>query len=131
MGASSVTGVSGNGSAEGFSKGPGNGRNIYAPLSSPHIIYCGRATLTSGGESAHTTTVSLPTPLPESVVKYGIFLQVVSTSLDNDSNVTSADVVVDTSSSDNGDGQFYRFTIHGTFSNTVVNWMIVSNVLGQ
>lgn len=41
MGASSVTGVSGAGSAEQYSKGPQNKRTVYATLNGPHVVAAG------------------------------------------------------------------------------------------
>ena len=49
-------GPSGPGSAMGAGvKGPGNGRNIFVPMVSPHIVAAGVATLSGGG----TVTVTL------------------------------------------------------------------------
>lgn len=41
MGASSVTGVSGAGSAEAHSKGPQNNRTVYQTLNGPHVVAAG------------------------------------------------------------------------------------------
>jgi hypothetical protein len=52
MGATSVTGVSGHGAAEGC-KGPGNRRNQFVPLRSPHVVAAG---VLMGGDAALATT---------------------------------------------------------------------------
>lgn len=54
MGATSVTGV-GPGSSEGQHKGPGNGRNVFVPLRTPHVVAAGVVTLSSG-----SLAVSIP-----------------------------------------------------------------------
>jgi len=56
MGATSTTGV-GSGSAEKYNKnGPGNARDAWVPKLSPHILWCGYATLSGG-----VATVQVPT----------------------------------------------------------------------
>jgi hypothetical protein len=50
MGATTGNQGSGNGSAMGAGvKGPGNGRNIFVPMVSPHIVAAGVATITGAG----------------------------------------------------------------------------------
>ena len=68
MGATSVTGI-GPGSAEGLHKGPGNGRNLYVPLQTPHVVAAGTVTLASGA-----ATVVFPTPLGGSETGYVVML---------------------------------------------------------
>jgi hypothetical protein len=71
MGASYVTGTrpAGVGSAEKSGmKGPGNGRNQYVSLVSPHVV-----TVDSVSLSSATVTVTLPQPLPLAASKYSIF----------------------------------------------------------
>ena len=68
MGASSVTGVSGQygaGAAYG-QKGPGNKRDQFIPLSAPHIAASGVASVTGGSSQK----IYLPTTLPLTPDKY-------------------------------------------------------------
>jgi hypothetical protein len=62
MAATSVTGVSGNGSAE-TNRGPGNNRNQYASLLDPHVVYSGHATPTEGSGSPVFYTINIPSNL--------------------------------------------------------------------
>src|SRR5689334_19934187 len=57
MGATSVTGT-GLGSADGHNKGPHNGRDLFVPLQSAHVVAAGTGTLGSG-----TLAVTFPTPI--------------------------------------------------------------------
>jgi hypothetical protein len=68
MGATSVTGVSGFGAADG-NKGPGSGRQQFVPLRSPHIVAAGLATLDSG-----SIVVTFPTALPGTSGHYVVLL---------------------------------------------------------
>lgn len=65
MGASSVTGV-GNGTAMPNPNGPGNSRNQFVPLSSPHIIAAGRVSLDAAGDA--TVTIPVADDLGECIV---------------------------------------------------------------
>lgn len=67
MGATSVTGK-GKGSAFN-NKGPQNGRNVYVPTVSPHVVCTGLAEL-----SGTTLTVTFPTALAGGYAKYVILL---------------------------------------------------------
>jgi hypothetical protein len=72
MGATSVTGVSGFGAADG-NKGPGNGRQQFVPLRGPHVVCAGTVEVLEGleqeiraqhlDEESESTTLTLPTPL--------------------------------------------------------------------
>jgi hypothetical protein len=74
MGASYVAGTrpAGSGVAGGM-KGPGNGRNQFAPLVSPHVVHCDTVSLTTTGTTTvAAATVTLPAPLALSASKYSI-----------------------------------------------------------
>lgn len=105
MGATSISGV-GPGSA-GPGKGPGNNRNAYVPLITPHVIAAGNVTLSGGA-----ATVTFPTPLPGSHANYSIHLTTKATNLSSVSTTTN-----------NSDGDFASFAIAGT-STDVVYWMV-------
>ncbi len=106
MGATSVTGV-GAGSAEGSTKGPNNGRNIYAPLLSPHVVAAGRVTLSGG-----VKTVTFPTALPGSQINYVVVLTAINSGVD-------ANAAVVTAMTDSG-GDFVSFAIAGTDTEVVM-----------
>jgi hypothetical protein len=113
--ASSVTGISGPGSAENQGmKGPGNGRNQYAPLVSPHVISANTVTLAAG-----TATITLPAPYLGDHSKYLVFV-----------TVRGAATAVSVSAKTNdASGNFNSFTITGT-GTQVVDWMIVNRGVG-
>ena len=67
MGATSVTGV-GHGSAHN-NKGPHNGRNVYVPLLSPHVVTAGMITL-----DGTTGVVTFPEPLAGSHANYAVIV---------------------------------------------------------
>jgi hypothetical protein len=109
MGASYVAGTApGLGAANG-GKGPGNERNQYVPLLSPHVVAAGYANLTGT-----TITVTLASPLAGGYAKYGIFLT------NAEANTTVAQV---TARTDSG-GNFVSFQIT-TASGKDVFWMVV------
>ena len=66
MGATSVTGV-GPGAADG-NKGPGNGREQFVPLLTPHVVAAGTAVVPAG----LTVTVTFPTVLTASETEYTV-----------------------------------------------------------
>jgi hypothetical protein len=103
MGASSVTGISGPGSAEGLNKGPGNGRNQYVPLVSPHVIAAGTVTL-----SSNTAVVELPKPAAQPASGYAILV-----------TGSTAAAYITGSSNDATTGGLTNFTIHGGSTDSV------------
>jgi hypothetical protein len=112
MGATSVTGV-GPGAADG-NKGPGNGREQFVPLLTPHVVAAGTATLAAG-----TITVTFPTPLPNSETAYSVIVTPRVT------NATSLFVA----KTDDGDGLFASFDIDDTgagYANEV-DWIVVQH----
>jgi hypothetical protein len=111
MGATSVTGV-GPGDAHPGIKGPGNGRNIYVPLLTSHVVAAGRVTLSAGA-----ATVTFPEALAGSEVNYVVHL----TSLGTGGETVSA-------MTDNGDGNFESFAIAGTGTDDIM-WSVVSGAV--
>lgn len=94
-------GPSGPGSAMGAGvKGPGNGRNIFVPLVSPHIVAAGVVDLVGG---ALTVTLQGLTGL---AAAYAIAL-----------STDSADVAV--TKNVDGDGVLISFTLAGTGTDTI------------
>ena len=65
-GATSVTGV-GAGAAYG-NKGPHNGRDVYVPLVSPHVVAAGTVTTAGGG----TVTYTFPTAMEYAAARYAV-----------------------------------------------------------
>lgn len=107
MGATSVTGV-GPGSSEGLHKGPGNGRNLFVPLQTPHVVCAGTVVLSAGA-----ATVTFPTPLGGSETGYVVMLTPEASNLAHVSAKT-----------DDSDGNFASFSITGNTTNHVM-WMVV------
>jgi hypothetical protein len=107
MGATSVTGV-GPGSAEAGVKGPGNGRNIYVPQVSPHVLAAGSGVLAGGA-----LTVTFPSALAGSESGYVVML------------TTDAAVAAVAAKTDDADGNFASFDIAGTGTDSVM-WMVVN-----
>lgn len=95
MGATSVTGV-GNGPAFN-NKGPHNGRDVYVPLLSPHVVTAGTITL-----SGTTGTVTFPVALTGDKSKYAVVA--------TPATGTTAPAIAKTNDSD---GNFASFTITG------------------
>lgn len=113
MGASSVTGVSGSGSAENAGqKGPGNGRNQYVPLVSPHVVAAGTVTC-----SSNVATVTFGDALAGAPSKYVVLLTPV------DSAVNATETVVTAKA---GSTTFTSFSIAATDSAQVVAWAVIS-----
>ena len=110
MGATSVTGV-GPGDAFPGIKGPGNGRNIYVSLLTPHVVKAGSATLASG-----TATVTFSSALSGSEANYVVMV----------TSTTSAAAFVGTKT-DDSDGNFISFVITGTGTD-VIMWSVISAV---
>jgi hypothetical protein len=109
MAASSVTGK---GHGAGYAnKGPHNGRQLYVPLHSPHVLAAGVATMATG-----TATVTFPTPLADSKVKYIVMLTAQS------ATTTVARV---TTLTDNSDASFASFVITAGTSD-VVAWTVIN-----
>lgn len=118
MGATSVTGLSGRGSAEGKGvKGPHNNRDIYLPVVGPHVIHSGRVTLAGG-----VATVHFPAPLVGSQSMYNVVLTCINGSVNTNETVVSV-------MHNNTDGNFDYFSIAGT-GTQVVMWMVVKNGFG-
>ena len=111
MSASSVTGLSGPGSAEGLNRGPGNGRNTYVSLISPHVFTA--ETVTVGG--AGTVLVTFTDPVPGDKANYVVLLT---------NNTGARAPWVSTKTNDTA-GNFNSFTITGTASD-VVSYAVVS-----
>lgn len=96
-----VTGISGVGSADGKHKGPGNKRDLFVPLLSPHIVAAGVVSLSSG-----TMTVNFPKALPGGFAKYAV--------------IVSGGTAATTASKTNNDhGDFVSFVINGTGTDSV------------
>jgi hypothetical protein len=106
MGATSVTGV-GPGAADG-NKGPGNGRDQFVPLLTPHVVAAGTVALVAGA-----ATVTFPTALDGSETGYAVILTPEATNLASVSAKT-----------DNSDGDFESFAIAGTGTDSVM-WAVV------
>ena len=112
MGATSVTGV-GPGAADG-NKGPGNGRDQFVPLLTPHVVAAGTSTLAAG-----TVTVTFPTPLAASETDYSV---IVTPRVTNGTQLFVA-------KTDNADGVFSTFDIDDTgaaYANEV-DWIVVQH----
>ena len=119
MGASSVTGVSGQygaGAAYG-QKGPGNKRDQFVPLSAPHVVASGTTVSVTGSSNL---VVTLPTPLPLAPAKYSIILT---------ANAATYGYV--TAANDVAGGTTYglaKFTINNnTATAATFNYLIVTN----
>ena len=109
MGATSVTGK-GIGAAYN-NKGPHNGRDVYVPLVSPHVVAAGHATTAGGG----TIAVVFPTALPNAPTSYAVI-------------VTAADTGATTTgyvSAKAGSTTFTGFTITGHASK-IYAWVVVT-----
>jgi len=108
MGATSVTGV-GLGAAYG-NKGPHNGRDVYAPLLSPHVVCTGLAAL-----SGTTLTVTFPVALAGGAEKYVVLLT------SAEASTTPAQVTALT----DADGDFVSFQITNA-SGKDTFWMVAT-----
>ena len=106
MAASSVTGV-GPGSADGYNKGSEHMSLAVEKLIGSHVVATGYVTLATGA-----ATVVFPKPLSGSKTGYLVFCQSLA-------SLARPNVL-----SDNGDGDFYQFTIAGTGTDTV-QWMVI------
>lgn len=109
MGIQTVTGVSGPGSSDGMHRGPQNGRNIYVPLQSPHVVAAGTVALVGGA-----ATITFPSPLAGSKTGYSVIL----TSETANAGYVSAKTDVS--------GYFASFAITGTGTNTI-NWAVMKS----
>lgn len=108
MGATSVTGV-GPGSADAGVKGPGNGRNHYVPMATPHVVAAGSGVLDGGG----ALTVTFPSALSGSESGYVVM-------------VTTDNAVCGVGAkTDDADGNFASFDLAGTAADSVM-WMVVN-----
>jgi hypothetical protein len=114
MGATSVTGVSGVGSAEGHTKGPNNSRNTYVPLVGPRVIAAGHGQLSTG-----TLVVYMPTPIPNGANLILSVTEILVSSAVTSDAATIGDVTL------NVGGDLIQFTIKGT-NNNYVNWLVVN-----
>ena len=111
MGATSSQGT---GNGAGYNnKGPQNGRNIYVPLVSPHIVLAGKVTLSGG-----TATVVFPEALAGAGTNYAVIATPRSGS--------TAPAV--TTRNNNSDGDFISFVITG--GNVVHDYIIVKHGQG-
>lgn len=107
MGATSVTGK---GKGAGYAnKGPHNGRDVYVPLLSPHVVAAGFVTLSGG-----VATVTLPTALTGSNAGYGVILT---------PQAATTTVARVTSKTNDADGNFSAFAVAG--DNIAHAWVIV------
>lgn len=107
MGATSVTGK---GKGAGYAnKGPHNGRDVYVPLLSPHVVAAGFVTLASG-----VATVTLPTALNGSNAGYAVILT-------PQAATTTAPRV--TAKTNDADGNFASFAVAG--ADVAHAWVIV------
>ncbi|RDJ35549.1 MAG: hypothetical protein DWQ19_12085 [Crenarchaeota archaeon] len=113
MGATSVTGK-GQGAAFN-NKGPHNGRNVYVPLLSPHIVAAGHATTAGGG----TVTVTFPEALPLAAANYVVMLTAA------DATTTLPRVTTKTDSS----SKFASFVITAEGSKSIA-WAVMTDGYG-
>lgn len=104
MGSQNTQGT-GQGAAYPGQKGPGNGRNVFVPTSSAHVVAAGRVTLSSG-----TATVTFPTPLSGANTKYSV-------QLTPHSATTTVPRV--TTLTDNSDSNFASFVITGNGTDSI------------
>lgn len=85
MSASYVAGTApGRGSANGQFRGSNNGRNLYQPLTGPHVVAAGEVTLAAG-----VATVVFPTPLPLAASYYVVMLTSRGTANTSETTVTA------------------------------------------
>jgi hypothetical protein len=110
MGATSVTGV-GPGAADGLHKGPGNGRNVFVPLQTPHVVAAGTATVPGG----LTVTVTFPTQLDDTETEFAVLVI----------GETDATAFV-SAKTDNANGHFASFDITAGAAQDVM-WVVVKN----
>ena len=106
MGATSVTGV-GPGAADG-NKGPGNGRDQFVPLLTPHVVAAGTAVLAAGA-----ATVTFPSALSGSETGYSVML-----------TPEAANLASVSAKTDNSDSDFESFAIAGTATDSVM-WSVI------
>lgn len=117
MGATSVTGV-GPGDAFPGIKGPGNERNIYVPLLTPHVVAAGIVATAS-----NAATVTFTEPLAGSKSNYVVMVTA-------DNTVAAAHGVTIHTKTDNGDGNFASFDIRSeNATEAAVQWMVVSGAV--
>ncbi len=109
MGATTVTGK-GAGAAHN-NKGPQNGRNVYQPLLSPHVVAAGTEALGGGG----TATITFPNPLANPAANYVVMLTPGETS----STLATASALTDVAT------QFVSFLLTGG-TNEDVSWAVIS-----
>lgn len=114
MGATSVTGK-GIGAAYN-NKGPHNGRDVYVPLVSPHVVAAGHATTAGGG----TVTVTFPTALPNAPTSYAVVVTAADTGATTVGQVTTK----------SGSTTFTSFVITGHASKQYA-WVVVSTGYGS
>lgn len=112
MGATTTQGT-GLGSADGSTKGPGNGRNSYVPLLSPHIVLAKAITL-----AASTTVVTFPTPLTGGKANYIVML------------TSSGSAATNSGMTNDSNGNFSAFTLAGTSTN-VVHYAVITTGQGK
>ncbi len=108
MGATTVTGK-GAGAAHN-NKGPQNGRNVYQPLLSPHVVAAGNHTLAGTSD-----TITFPNPLANPAANYVVMLTPAETSSTQPQASDLTDVAT----------QFVSFLITGG-NDEAVAWAVMS-----
>ena len=96
MTATSATGV-GHGSSNG-GKGPKNGRSVFVPLTSPHVVWAG-----SGTTASNVVTITFPAALTGDKSLYSVHAMATASS-------TTVPYVVKHNDSN---GNFDSFVLHG------------------
>jgi len=108
MGATSVTGKGQGASFPGV-KGPGNKRNTFVPILSPHVVAAGTAIV----DDSNTVTVTFPTPLTGSESRYVIQV------------TPDADTTVWVTAKTDSSGNFVSFVIN-TGTSVGVMWTVTT-----
>ncbi|MHA2043196.1 MAG: hypothetical protein ACW99G_00295 [Candidatus Thorarchaeota archaeon] len=116
MGATSVTGT-GPGDAFPGIKGPGNERNIYVPLLTPHVVHAGIVTT-----ATNAATVTFPEVLGGDKDNYVVMLTA-------DNTTAAAHGVTAHTKTNDGDGNFASFSIRSENATETVMWMVVSGAV--
>jgi hypothetical protein len=114
MGATTTTGtVPPNNGAGGAwaNKGPGNNRNVFVPLETPHVVCAG--TITTATNAA---TVTFPTALPEVPANYVVLVTTV------DASATARGVSVVSKA---GSTTFTGFVLVSEAAAQVVEWAVI------
>jgi hypothetical protein len=115
MGATTTTGtVPPNNGAGGAwaNKGPGNNRNVFVPLETPHVVCAGTITT-----AATVASVTFPTALPAAPASYVVLLTAV------DASATGHNVAVTAKS---GSTTFTGFAVISEDTIEVIEWVVIS-----